>query len=281
MPQPLMRAREAAMILALALGGFAAAWAGESAGLSGKDGRTLYALGFELVSRGGSLKNLALSSAELNGVLLGMKDAALGAKPRVSLQDSAKEIFLFMARREATTVAPRRKADEAFIEKMARRPGAKILEEDGAKMVYIPIRGGSGHRARPGDQIVINYKTALSGGETVDEAFWKNASLTTPFDATITCWRRGIARMRPGEKAELVCPASLAYGDQGNNLVPGGAAVNFTVRLLRVIHPRLARQKPFKWTSGEIKKYQKLLKAYQKSNPDQASSQGQEKTKKQ
>jgi FKBP-type peptidyl-prolyl cis-trans isomerase FkpA len=43
--------------------------------------------------------------------------------------------------------------------------------------------------------------------------------------------------MKVGGKARLVCPSDLAYGDRGNNDIPGGAALVFDIELLEILSP--------------------------------------------
>ena len=47
----------------------------------------------------------------------------------------------------------------------------------------------------------------------------------------------GTLRMKVGGKARLVCPSDLAYGDRGNDDIPGGAALVFDIELLDVVSP--------------------------------------------
>ena len=41
--------------------------------------------------------------------------------------------------------------------------------------------------------------------------------------------------MKVGGKARLVSPSDLAYGDNGNQGIPGGAALVFDVELLEIV----------------------------------------------
>ena len=54
----------------------------------------------------------------------------------------------------------------------------------------------------------------------------------------IKCWTEGVAKMKVGGKAKLVCPSSIAYGDHGHPpTIPGGATLVFTVELLDITPP--------------------------------------------
>ena len=51
----------------------------------------------------------------------------------------------------------------------------------------------------------------------------------------IPCWQEGVALMKKGGKAQLVCPSSLAYGDAGSPpKIKPGATLIFDVELLDI-----------------------------------------------
>lgn len=242
---------------ALAGAGLSVAAVPAKSGLRTGDDKALYALGYQMVIRQGLLSSMGLNSRETAVVLSGMKDAALGEKPRVDIAKHFSEALRIQSKKLAERAEPRKVADRAFIKKMAAKPGAKMIgmyklpssssQEALAaipKFVYIPVREGHGPKPRPQDRVGIFYKTALSGGETAERRYWNGKMLTTPLSAMMPCLQAGIPEMRAGGEADFVCPSSLAYGDRGHGKVPGGAAVDISVKLIRVLPAAAAKPSP-------------------------------------
>jgi FKBP-type peptidyl-prolyl isomerase-like protein len=60
----------------------------------------------------------------------------------------------------------------------------------------------------------------------------------------IKCWTEALPLMKVGGKSRLICPADLAYGDQGwSPLIKPGAPLVFEVDLLDII-PQSAQSAP-------------------------------------
>jgi hypothetical protein len=59
-----------------------------------------------------------------------------------------------------------------------------------------------------------------------------------PVNGVIKCWTEALQLLRVGGKSRLVCPADLAYGDQGwPPLIKPGATLVFEVGLLGISQP--------------------------------------------
>ncbi len=102
-------------------------------------------------------------------------------------------------------------------------------------LVYRELRPGSGGSPRATDTVTVNYKGTLVDGTEFDSSYARNEPAVFPLNHVIPCWTEGLQKMKVGGKSQLVCPASIAYGEQGSPpTIPGGATLIFEVELLRI-----------------------------------------------
>jgi len=69
----------------------------------------------------------------------------------------------------------------------------------------------------PGNVVRVHYKGMHTNGTVFDESYKRKEPLQFPLGAgrVIPGWEEGIALLRKGEKATLIVPSYLAYGEQG------------------------------------------------------------------
>jgi len=121
---------------------------------------------------------------------------------------------------------------QAFLEKAAAEPGA-IKTASG--LVYRVITAGSGASPKATDTVKVNYRGTLINGKEFDSSYARNEPAEFPLNMVIPCWTEGVQMMKAGGKSQLVCPASIAYGDRGAPPdIPGGATLVFEIELLGI-----------------------------------------------
>jgi FKBP-type peptidyl-prolyl cis-trans isomerase FkpA len=127
-----------------------------------------------------------------------------------------------------TAAPPDAAASAAYLEKAAAEPGA-VRTASG--LVYIETRAGTGTSPVPTDTVRVNYLGKLINGKKFDS----NDNIKFPLNGVIRCWTEGLQKMKVGGRAELVCPASIAYGEAGSPPdIPGGATLIFEIELLGI-----------------------------------------------
>jgi peptidylprolyl isomerase len=95
---------------------------------------------------------------------------------------------------------------------------------------------GSGPVAKPGQTVTVNYVGVLyKNGKEFDSSWKRNQPFTTALStgSVIPGWVQGIPGMHVGGRRELIIPASLAYGKQGQPpTIPPNSPLVFVVDLI-------------------------------------------------
>jgi FKBP-type peptidyl-prolyl cis-trans isomerase FkpA len=100
---------------------------------------------------------------------------------------------------------------------------------------YTSLREGTGATPRASDTVVVHYRGTLLNRREFDSSYKRGKPTEFQLDQVIKCWTEGLQLMKVGGKAELDCPANLAYGDQGvMGSIPPNASLIFEVELLAI-----------------------------------------------
>ncbi len=127
----------------------------------------------------------------------------------------------------------------------------KIKPEKTASGLYYSItREGEGDKPVAGDTVTMSYTGRLTDGTEFDSNVDTAFHHTQPFvfvlgrGSVIKGWDEGIALLKPGSKAMLYIPSTLAYGAQsrpGSTANPKGIPANailiFDLELVKSVHP--------------------------------------------
>ena len=99
-------------------------------------------------------------------------------------------------------------------------------------MYYRDLVVGTGAAVNNGQTVTARYTGWLSNGAQFDS----NQTTGYPFvlgtGRVIAGWDLGILGMRVGGKRQLIIPATLGYGPNGNGPIPGNAVIVFTVEVV-------------------------------------------------
>jgi FKBP-type peptidyl-prolyl cis-trans isomerase len=188
--------------------------------------KTLYALG---VSAADSFQVFALKPDEVAVVQQGLNDALLKKKLKVDMK-------VYRPKVNELATAGYAAASRALLTKYAAQKGA-VTTASG--MVFVPVQAGSGAKPGPDATVKVNYDGQLPDGSVFDSTRRRGQPSTLPLDKVIKCWKEGLQRMQVGEKALLVCPPELAYGEAGKPpTIPPSSALLFDVELVGIEAPK-------------------------------------------
>jgi FKBP-type peptidyl-prolyl cis-trans isomerase FkpA/FKBP-type peptidyl-prolyl cis-trans isomerase FklB len=208
--------------------GIPAASASSSSDLKTEEDKTMYAVGLVISSNLGTFQ---LSDRELELVKQGIADG-VHKTPKVALEAYGPKVNELAKQRQQAQAAAEKKAGDDYVAKAAAEKGA---QKKPSGLVFVEQRAGKGDMPKPTDMVKVNYRGTLLDGTEFDSSYKRNEPATFRLDQVIKCWTEGVQLMKPGGKAKLVCPASIAYGDAGSPpLIKPGSTLVFEVELLEV-----------------------------------------------
>jgi FKBP-type peptidyl-prolyl cis-trans isomerase FkpA len=198
-----------------------------------EDQKAIYSFGVMVGQQvGKQTKQIRLTPEELEAFKSGFNDALAGNTPAIEIEQYEEKFqTLARSRLEAGTAETKEKG-AAFLAQAAEEPGA-VKTDSG--LVFKTISAGTGAHPQATDTVRVHYQGTLTDGKVFDSSIERGTPAEFALNRVIPCWTEGVQRMQVGEKAKLVCPASMAYGDRGAGAdIPPGATLVFEVELLGI-----------------------------------------------
>lgn len=197
------------------------------------DQKAIYAFGVAIGQQvAQQTKQIKLTAEELEVFQTGMSDALADKKPAVEITEYEEKFQKLARARVEAGIAEAAKAGTDFLAKAEKEPGAV---KTASGLVYQSLTAGTGASPKPSDTVKVHYHGTLIDGKVFDSSRDRGEPAEFALDRVIPCWTEGVQLMKVGEKAKLVCPAAIAYGERGaGGDIPPGATLVFEVELLEI-----------------------------------------------
>jgi FKBP-type peptidyl-prolyl cis-trans isomerase len=181
-----------------------------------------------------SLEGFALTPAEVETVMAGIREGLSGKPPAQKLDEKAQDNLRGFMQARMTELADKEKVKgAAYLDKAAKEKGA-VKTAGGA--IVVPIKEGSGAAPEATDTVKVHYVGTLVNGKKFDASRdHGDQPVQFPLNGVIKCWTEALQKMKVGGHAKVVCPSETAYGERGSPpTIPGNAVLTFDVELVDV-----------------------------------------------
>ena len=104
-------------------------------------------------------------------------------------------------------------------------------------LTYIITKKGDGALIKAGDEVIVNYTGLLTNGAKFDSSLDRGETFSFQVGAgrVIKGWDEGLQKLRIGDHATLIIPASIAYGSRGaGGVIPPDATLVFLIEVIGV-----------------------------------------------
>lgn len=194
-----------------------------------------YGIGLQIAN------NFKADGVEVNveQLILGLKDALQGAKPRYSEEQLQAAFQTFgrnvQAKRDQRSFAAGEKnksEGQAFLAANGKKAGVKTLASG---LQYQVLKAAQGASPKATDTVRVHYEGTLLDGKVFDSSIRSGRPATFPVNGVIPGWTEALQLMHIGEKWRIFVPSNLAYGAKGaGNVIGPHAVLIFDVELLGI-----------------------------------------------
>ena len=190
--------------------------------------KLFYSLGFLL---GENLKRqLVLDSEDdYKALSQGMRDSLLGKQAQTDVEKYKPQIIQ-KYQEDARKIAEKREEEQhEFLANFKKEKGVKTL--DNGAMIKLS-KPGKGKNPKADSTVKVHYTGTLIDGTKFDSSRDRGEAFQTRLADVIPCWTKAVQQMKPGARAQVVCPPATAYGNRPVGQIPPNSALVFDIELL-------------------------------------------------
>lgn len=198
------------------------------------DERLGYSLG---VTLGQSIQQ-DVADLNVDAFTQAIRDVFEGGELAMSDEEMAEALMRFqqeaMAARqaEAEQLAESNRTDgEAFLAANAEEEGVEVTDSG---LQYKVLEAGDGATPGPDSSVEVHYEGTLIDGTVFDSSYERGEPVSFRVGQVIEGWQEALQLMSVGDTWEIVIPAELAYGAQGQGPIGPHETLIFKVELLGV-----------------------------------------------
>ncbi len=199
------------------------------------EGRLGYSLG---VTLGQSIQQ-DVHNLDVDAFTQAIQDVFAGGELAMSDEEMAETLTQFqqeaMAARQAESdqrAENNLTESEAFLAANAEMEGVEVTASG---LQYRVLESGEGASPGPGDSVRVHYEGTLIDGTVFDSSLERGEPVSFRVDQVIDGWQEALQLMSVGDSWEIVIPAELAYGAQGQGPIGPHETLIFHVELLDVV----------------------------------------------
>ena len=195
----------------------------------GEDEKTIYFIGV-ILSKQAPFSTL--SPEEVNLVAQGLQDSLSGVDTQLDPAEYGAKVQSLTESRMSMLLDNEKSEGIKYADSMGKKEGA---EKTPSGLILISEEDGTGASPSSTDTVKVHYHGTLRDGTVFDSSLERGEPVEFALNRVIPCWTEGVAKMKAGGKATLICPPEIAYGDRGAPpMIPGGATLTFVVDLIEV-----------------------------------------------
>ncbi|HLL99867.1 MAG TPA: FKBP-type peptidyl-prolyl cis-trans isomerase [Pyrinomonadaceae bacterium] len=103
-------------------------------------------------------------------------------------------------------------------------------------LTYIITENGTGAQLKAGDTVIVHYTGLLTNGQKFDSSLDRAEPISFQLGAgrVIKGWDEALQKLRVGDRATLIIPSAIAYGESGRGSIPPNATLVFLVEIMGV-----------------------------------------------
>lgn len=111
-----------------------------------------------------------------------------------------------------------------------------VYTADPSGLQYKVTQKGSGNKPQINDMVYVHYRLMLEDSTIIDNSYDRGEPVSFKMGAgqVIEGWEKGIGLLNEGDKAILIIPPDLAYGERAMGEIPANSKLIFDVEVVKI-----------------------------------------------